>query len=91
MEEKLTQCDVILRALLLNKNKNNWTAKDFQYGENFVGYEATARMSELIDMYGDLIEVAKDGRFRVLAINWDSEEVEKQLKRINDIEMFNNL
>ena len=55
MEEKLTQCDVILRALLLNKNKNNWTAKDFQYGDNFVGYEATARMSELVKRFPNLI------------------------------------
>lgn len=87
----MTQSDIILRAMLKNKDKRYWYAKDFQHGENFVGYEATARMSELIDMYGDLIEVAKDGRFRVLAINWESEEVEKQLKRINDIEMINNM
>lgn len=87
MEEKLTQCDIILRALLLNKNKNNWTAKDFQYGENFVGYEATARMSELVEKYPDLLIAGKDGRFRTLSINWNNKEqikFEKERLNINE-------
>lgn len=84
MNEKLTQCDTILRALLKNKNKNNWTAKEFQYGENFVGYEATARMSDLKRMYPNLLIVGKIGRFRTLSINWDNvEEVQQEMKRLN--------
>ncbi len=84
MEEKLTQCDVILRALLSNKNIENWTAKEFQYGENFVGYEATARMSELISKYPKLIKVGKIGRFRTLSINWKNKrEIKKEQKRLN--------
>lgn len=79
----MTQCDIILSAMLQNKNKTWWSAKDFQYGEYFVGYEATARMSELADKYDDLIKVAKDGRFRVLAINWNSKDLENELKRLN--------
>lgn len=83
MEENLTQCDVILRALLLNENKNNWTAKEFQYGEYFVGYEATARMSELANRYPNLIIVGKNGRFRTLSINWNNkEEIEEHRKRL---------
>ena len=83
MEEKLTQCDIILRALLLNKNKNNWTAKEFQYGENFVGYEATARMSDLLRLYPNLLIAGKDGRFRTLSINWNNEEeVKRESKRL---------
>ena len=83
MEEKLTQCDIILRALLLNKNKNNWTAKEFQYGENFVGYEATARMSDLLRLYPNLLIAGKDGRFRTLSINWNNEEeVKRERKRL---------
>ena len=83
MEEKLTQCDIILRALLLNKNKNNWTAKEFQYGDHFVGYEATARMSDLINKYPNLFIVGKEGRFRTLSINWDNEEeIEQEKKRL---------
>lgn len=84
MEEKLTQCDVILKALLLNENKNNWTAKEFQYGEYFVGYEATARMSELANKYPNLIICGKEGRFRTLSINWkNKKEIKKEQKRLN--------
>ena len=76
---KLTQCDVILIAMLQNRSKNNWTEKDFQNGEYFVGYEATARMSDLIRIYPDLFIVGKDGRFRTLSINWENEKAVKDL------------
>jgi hypothetical protein len=75
---KLTQCDIILIAMLENKSKNIWTAKDFQSGEYFVGYEATARMSDLLRMYPDLFIAAKDGRFRTLSINWKNKKQVKQ-------------
>lgn len=78
---KLTQCDVILKAMLENKNKINWTAKDFQSGKYFVGYEASARMSDLVRLYPDLLIVSKDGRFRTLTVNW---EKEKEIKEILD-------
>ena len=78
---KLTQCDIILIAMLTNRNLNNWTAKDFQHGEYFVGYEATARMSDLLRMYPDLLIAGKDGRYRTLSINWNNEDqVKKALK-----------
>ena len=80
MKEELTQCDVILKALLENKNKNEWTAKEFQYGEYFVGYEATARMSDLLRMYPNLLIAGKNGRFRTLSINWNNEEEVKEHK-----------
>ena len=79
---KRTQCDIILIAMLENKDKNNWCAKDFQSGKYFVGYEATARMSDLLRMYPDLLIAGKDGRFRTLSINWiNEEETKKFLKR----------
>ena len=80
---KLTQCDVILKAMLTERNKIWWSAKDFQMDPYFVGYEATARMSDLINKYDDLIKVGKDGRFRILSINWNSEELENELKRFD--------
>ena len=84
MNEKLTQCDVILKALLLNKNKKEWTAKDFQNGEYFVGYEATARMSELINKYPNLIKVGKIGRFRTLSLNLENlKEIKEEQERLN--------
>ena len=76
---KLTQCDIILIAMLENKDRKVWTAKDFQSGDYFVGYEATARMSDLIRIYPDLFIVGKDGRFRTLSINWENEKAVKDL------------
>lgn len=78
---KLTQCDVILKAMLENKDKSIWTAKDFQSGKYFVGYEASARMSDLTRMYPELFKIGKDGRFRTLSINWEKEEIKDLLKR----------
>lgn len=78
---KLTQCDTILKAMLENKKIIWWSAKDFQSDPYFVGYEATARMTELVEKYPDLIKVGKDGRFRIISINWDSEDLQEQLKR----------
>ena len=68
--------------MLENKKRIWWSAKDFQNEPYFVGYEASARMSELFQKYDDLFIVGRDGRFRILSINWESEEVENQLKRL---------
>lgn len=70
---KLSQCDVILKAMLENKGKEVWTAKDFQSGKYFVGYEASARMSDLIRMYPEILISGRDGRFRTLSINWEQD------------------
>ena len=70
---KLTQCDVILKAMLENKDKTVWSAKDFQEGKYFVGYEASARMSDLVRLHPDILIVGKEGRFRTLSINWEQD------------------
>ncbi len=62
----MTQHNRILKAMLDNPNKKYWTAKDFQSGKYFVGYEATARMSELLNKYSNIIIPGKEGRFRRL-------------------------
>ena len=77
---RLTQCDVILKAMLENKDKVEWTAKDFQSGKYFVCYEASARMSDLIRMHPELFIIGKDGRFRTLRINWEEQEIKTFLK-----------
>lgn len=77
---KLTQCDVILKAMIENKGRKDWTAKDFQSGEHFVGYEASARMSDLIRLYPDLLIVGKEGRFRTLSINWNKVELINEIQ-----------
>lgn len=76
---KKTQYEIILGAMLTNKNKSQWTAKDFQSGEYFVGYEASARMSELNKMYPDIFITGKKGRFRTLSIDWTKEKEIKEL------------
>lgn len=78
----MKQCDIILTAML--KNMGTWfKATDFQSGEYFVGYEATARMSDLLRMYPYLFLVLKDGRFRTMAINPECvEDIEFHKKRL---------
>ena len=76
----LTQCQFILKTMYENKdNKKVWYAKDFQHGKYFVGYEATARMSDLLRMYPQIFIVGKDGRFRTLELNLDEEQFIKDL------------
>lgn len=78
---KVSQCLKILKIMLEHKEKKVWKASDFQSGEFFIGYEATARMSDLMRIYPDKFIVGKDGRFRTLEINWDNidEEFKKQV------------
>ena len=82
---KLTQCDMILKSMLENKDKKEWTAKDFQSGKYFVGYEASARMSDLIRIYPDLFIVGRDGRFRTLSINWGQEKEIKHFFKLYNL------
>ena len=84
---KFTQCDIILKAMLENKRKEKWDARDFQNGDYFVGYEATARISDLTRMYPSLFIQGKDGRFRTISINWENEEeVIFHIKRLGIIQ-----
>lgn len=77
-----SQCNTILKAMLNNPEKKIWRATDFQNGQYFVGYEATARMSDLIRQYPTLMIVGKVGRFRTLSINWNEN------KLIDDLKLF---
>ena len=79
---KLSQCDVILKAMLENKGKTVWSAKDFQDGKYFVGYEASARMSEIVILYHGLVNAGKEGRFRTLSINWKNKRYVKEIKKL---------
>ena len=78
----MTQVEKILKAMLDNPEHKVWYAKDFQSGKYFVGYEATARMSDVIRLYPDLVIVGKDGRFRTLEIDWKKEKEINELKEI---------
>lgn len=83
----MRQRDKVLKIMLDNPQKKVWLAKDFQHGENFIGYEASARMSELASIYSDILITGKEGRFRTLAVNWDNiEEVNKVKELLNNLE-----
>lgn len=70
----LTQCEKMLNIMYENRfNKRVWYGKDFQHEPYFIGYEATARMSDLLRMYPDIFFAKKDGRFRTLELNLDNE------------------
>lgn len=71
---KRTQCETIIQAMLDHPEKEWWYASDFQNGPYFVGYEATARMSDIVREYPSLVDVDKDGRFRILRIRWENVE-----------------
>lgn len=81
----MKQYEIILKAMLENPSKIVWDARDFQKGKYFVGYEATARMSELVKMYPTMIKVGKDGRFRTLEINWEDKKTIKEIKKLLEI------
>ncbi len=70
----MKQHNIILNAMIKNKDKKSWKASDFMQGEHFVGYEASARMRELAKMYSYILIVGKEGRYRTLSINWEKEK-----------------
>lgn len=63
-----SQRDTILKAMIEKPKKEWWNAVDFQSGRYFVGYEATARMSELLELR--FIKVRRVDRFREIALDW---------------------
>ena len=75
----MKQHNIILNAMINNKDKKTWKATDFMQGEHFVGYEASARMSELAKMYSGIVIVGKEGRYRTLSLNWEKVEEIKDL------------
>ena len=82
----LSQHDTILWGMLNNPQKEWWSAVDFQHGEYFVGYEATARMSELVMKYPTLVKRDMQDKYRVIGIYWEnSQEVKEQKERIQMI------
>ncbi len=85
----MTQHNKILKAMLDNPGKKYWIASDFQKGQYFVGYEATARMSELLIKYKDILVSGKEGRFRTLSIDWNKEKEIKEVREILELEAQN--
>lgn len=79
---RLSQHEIIIKAMLEHPEKENWKANDFQTGRYYVGYEASARMSEIVILYHGLVNVGRDGRFRTLSINWKNKRYVKEMKKL---------
>lgn len=85
---ELTQHDKILALMIKFRGKKEWfKASDFMLqglGVYFVGYEASARMSELVKKYPYIFETKTEGRFRYAKINFTM--LEKQMHTLEPSE-----
>lgn len=67
-----TQVLKVLRNMARTPSKEWWYAPDFQRpnmpSDLYVGYEATARISDVIREYPSLLDVKRDGRFRYVKL-----------------------
>lgn len=77
---RLSQCNRILKIMLKRDNCFKiWYATDFQC---IVGYEATARLSDLKRLYPNLFYVVKKGKFRGLQVDWEQKETIKEIREM---------
>jgi hypothetical protein len=75
----MKQINKVLKALIDNPKKE-FTAVDFQSGEYFIGYEATARISDVVRLYPDLVKIGKIKRFRTIRLNEENVELINEIK-----------
>ena len=68
-----TQYEKIIYIMMMNRNKKWWSAADFQkeWSGEFVGYEATARLSELEKKCPKMFSGMRDGRFCLRRIRFE--------------------
>lgn len=94
-----TQIEKIITLMIRRKNEQEWFyAPDFQKPhlpeDLFVGYEATARISDLIRDYPEIATWKKEGKYRYIKFRFDnlkqiysSLNVPKELKDLIQFEM----
>lgn len=71
----LTQHQKIVATMCKYPEKKWWLASDFMkpdMGDLFVGYEATARLAELVGDYPDMFETERQGRFRAVRMQFET-------------------
>lgn len=76
----MTQQNRILRIILTNPRKKYWGTRDFQRGKFFIGYEAGARLSELVNKY-EFIKSIRDGKYRYVYVDW---KYQKEIMEVLD-------
>jgi hypothetical protein len=67
----MKQYEKILTLMEMHPEKEWWFAPDFQragLGELYVGYEASARISELPKVYPGMFEFKKEGKYRYVRL-----------------------
>ncbi len=67
----MSEHEKIVRVMVENRWKEWWFAKDFlqiRVEGLFIGYEVTARLSELVNKYPYAFATKKEGRFRAIKI-----------------------
>lgn len=76
MRTKLTQQEKIVTLMIKRKNTQEWfIPPDFMaqsLGDLFVGYEASARFSELAKQNPYMIESKHDGKYTKRRIRWEA-------------------
>lgn len=93
-----TQIEKIIRVMIRQKGKEWFYAPDFQRPnmseDEFVGYEATARMSDLIREYPEIATWKKEGKYRYIRFRFEnlreiynSIKIPKEIKYLIDHEM----
>lgn len=61
---KLTQHQMIVARICQAPDKQWWLPQDFmQPGDLFVGYEASARLSEIATLYPQMVQSERAGRY----------------------------
>jgi len=78
------QFDKMINHMLSHPEIEEWYATDFQSEDCFIGYEASARMSELKAFYPDIFIPKKRGKYRTLSVNWENEKDIKALRESID-------
>lgn len=71
----MTQHEIVLMGLARDRTGKWFYPQDFMSGDLFVGYEASARLSELTKLYPLMIEAKREGKYVVRRINWEQKQL----------------
>lgn len=72
INKRETQMMRIVARMIKDKEKQFFMAGDFQDPEIRVGWEASARMSDLARRYPQVVEASRSGRYRYLRFRFDN-------------------
>lgn len=74
---RATQIEKIITLMIRRKNVQEWFyAPDFQRPDltedTYVGYEASARMSDLMREYPEMVEWKREGKYRYIRFRFEN-------------------